>query len=122
MKEVQIKKQYHETVRIQQRQYKALQKQMVATVPKDRHRAVVRQTKEEQMRKIAMLAMQYERTISDMAQQQTVSRSVICLVASLVSAWARLLILVLCPSVEVSYVLRVVCYCTHTARECDFSS
>ena len=72
MKEVQIKKQYHETVRIQQRQYKALQKQMVATVPKDRHRAVVRQTKEEQMRKIAMLAMQYERTIADMAQQQTV--------------------------------------------------
>ena len=45
---------------------------MVATLPKERQRDVLRQTKEEQMRKIAMLAMQYERTITDMAQQQTV--------------------------------------------------
>jgi len=72
VKEIAIKKQYHDTVRIQQRQYKALQKQMIATVPKERHRDVLKQTKEEQMRKIAMLAMQYERTIADMAQQQTV--------------------------------------------------
>ena len=71
--EGQIKRQYHSTVRIQQKQYKALQKQMIATVPKERHREVMRQTKEEQMRKIAMLALQYERTIADMAQKQTVS-------------------------------------------------
>ena len=73
MTESRIKRQYHDTVRVQQRQYKALQKQMIATVPKERHREVMRQTKEEQMRKIAMLALQYERTIADMAQQQTVS-------------------------------------------------
>lgn len=73
MSESQIKRQYHNTVRIQQKQYKALQKQMIATVPKERHREVLRQTKEEQMRKIAMLALQYERTIADMAQKQTVS-------------------------------------------------
>lgn len=72
MSESQIKRQYHNTVRIQQKQYKALQKQMIATVPKERHREVLRQTKEEQMRKIAMLALQYERTIADMAQKQTV--------------------------------------------------
>ena len=42
-------------------------------VPRDRHKEVLRQTREERMRKIAMLAMQYERTISEMAQQQTVS-------------------------------------------------
>ena len=41
-------------------------------VPRDRHKEVLRQTREERMRKIAMLAMQYERTISEMAQQQTV--------------------------------------------------
>ena len=46
---------------------------MIATMPKERHREVLRQTKEEQMRKIAMLALQYERTIADMAQKQTVS-------------------------------------------------
>ena len=71
--ESQIKRQYHSTVRVQQKQYKLLQKQMIATVPKERHREVLRQTKEEQMRKIAMLALQYERTIADMAQKQTVS-------------------------------------------------
>ena len=46
---------------------------MIATVPKERHREVIRQTKEEQMRKIAMLALQYERTIADLAQKQSVS-------------------------------------------------
>eukprot|EP00731_Ephydatia_muelleri_P022590 Em0015g173a len=72
VKESQIKKQFHDTVRIQQRQYKQYQKQIVSTVPKDRYRDLLKQSKEEQMRKIAMLAMQYERTIADMAQQQTV--------------------------------------------------
>ena len=46
---------------------------MKMAVPRDRHKEVLRQTREERMRKIAMLAMQYERTISEMAQQQTVS-------------------------------------------------
>ena len=72
LSESQIKRQYHNTVKVQQKQYKLLQKQMIATVPKERHREVLRQTKEEQMRKIAMLALQYERTIADMAQKQTV--------------------------------------------------
>ena len=76
VKESQIKKQFHDTVRIQQRQYKQYQKQIVSTVPKDRYRDLLKQSKEEQMRKIAMLAMQYERTIADMAQQQTVSAHV----------------------------------------------
>lgn len=51
---------------------------MMATLPKERQRDVLRQTKEEQMRKIAMLAMQYERTITDMAQQQTVRAPALC--------------------------------------------
>ena len=72
-KELQIKKQYNDTVKIQTRQYKALQKQMMATLPAERKKEILKQSKEEQLRKIAMLAMQYERTIADMAQQQTVS-------------------------------------------------
>ena len=55
---------------------------MVATLPKERQREVMRQTKEEQMRKIAMLAMQYERTIADMAQQQAVSN-----LSTYISSW-----------------------------------
>ena len=73
IKETQIKKQFHDTVKIQQRQYKSLQKQLSSTLPKERHRDVLRQTKEEQMRKMSMLAMQYERTIAEMLQQQQVS-------------------------------------------------
>jgi hypothetical protein len=46
-------------------------------VPRDRHKEVLRQTREERMRKIAMLAMQYERTISEMAQQQTVRNEIL---------------------------------------------
>ena len=72
---MQIKKQFHETVKVQTRQYKALQRQMVSTMPKEKHREVLRQKKEEQMRKMALLATQYERTIADMLQQQTVCHS-----------------------------------------------
>ena len=43
---------------------------MLATVPKEQHREVLRQTNEELLRKTAMLAIQYERTIADMAQNQ----------------------------------------------------
>jgi len=45
---------------------------MVATLPAERKKEILKQSKEEQLRKIAMLATQYERTIADMAQQQTV--------------------------------------------------
>ena len=70
---MQIKKQYNDTVRIQNRQYKALQKQMISSLPKERQREIMKQSKEEQLRKIAMLATQYERTIADMSQHEAVS-------------------------------------------------
>lgn len=70
---MQIKKQYNDTVSMQERQHKALVKQMKATIPKERQGEILRQHKEEVMRKNAMLALQYERTIADMAQQKTVS-------------------------------------------------
>ena len=70
VKETQVKQQFHDTVQISEKQYKALQKQMIATLPKERHREVIRQAKEERMRKIAMLALQYERTIADMGVRQ----------------------------------------------------
>ena len=74
MKENQIRKQFHDTVRIQTRQYKALEKQMMSTLPKERYREALRQQRDERMRKVAQLHSQYERTIADMLQKQTVSR------------------------------------------------
>ena len=70
IKETQIRKQFNDTVKIQE---KSLQKQLLATLPKERHRDELRQTKEEKERKMSMLAMQYERSIAEMLQQQQVS-------------------------------------------------
>ena len=50
-----------------------MQKDSLATLPKERHRDVVQQFKEEQMRKTSMLAMQYEKTVTEMLQQHQVS-------------------------------------------------
>jgi thousand and one amino acid protein kinase len=40
--------------------------------PKESHKDVIRQAKEDQTRKMAQLAAQYEKSISDMLEQQTV--------------------------------------------------
>ena len=73
IKEQAIRKEYNDTVRIQHRQYKALEEQIKSAMPPDRYKEALKQTREERMRKMAMLAMQYERAISEMAQQQTVN-------------------------------------------------
>lgn len=83
MKENQIRKQFHDTVRIQTRQYKALEKQMLSTLPKERSREAVRQQRDERNRKIAQLHSQYERTITDMLQQQTVGPQLVCVLTTL---------------------------------------
>ena len=72
-KETEIKKQYNATVGIQNRQYKALGKQIKDTLPKERQREVMRQVKDEQNRKVALLASQYERTMAETVQRLTVS-------------------------------------------------
>ena len=59
-------------MKIQQKQYKSLQKQLTATLPKEKHSDVLGPLKEEQMRKMAHLALQYEKTIDEIYQKQTV--------------------------------------------------
>ena len=72
-KEVQIRKQFRDTCKIQTRQYKALKAQVLQTTPKDEQKAMIRKLKEEQRRKMALLGEQYEQTIADMLQKQSVS-------------------------------------------------
>jgi len=70
-KELQIRKQFHDTVKIQQKQYKALKEQILATTPdKTEQKTIIKKLKEEQMRKMAMLGEQYEGSIAEMMQQQ----------------------------------------------------
>ena len=73
-KEVMIRKQFRDTCKIQTRQYKALKAQVLQTTPKEEQKIVIRKLKEEQRRKMALLGEQYEQTIADMLQKQSVSQ------------------------------------------------
>lgn len=71
-KELLIRKQFRDTCKIQTRQYKALKTQVLQTTPKDEQKAIIRKLKEEQRRKMALLGEQYEQTIADMLQKQSI--------------------------------------------------
>ncbi|XP_068605486.1 serine/threonine-protein kinase TAO2 [Brachionichthys hirsutus] len=69
-KELQIKRQFQETCKIQTRQYKALRNHLLESAPKSDHKAVLKRIKEEQTRKLAILAEQYDHSINDMLSTQ----------------------------------------------------
>ena len=91
-KEILIRKQFRDTCKIQTRQYKALKgqvvwhsplpssdpcSQVIQTTPKDEQKNVLKKLKEDQRRKMAMLGEQYEQTIAEMLQKQSVSDNTI---------------------------------------------
>lgn len=57
-KELQIRKQFRETIKTQERQYKALKAQILQTTPKDEQKAVIKQLKEDKQRKLTLLGEQ----------------------------------------------------------------
>uniref|UniRef100_A0A667XU48 non-specific serine/threonine protein kinase n=1 Tax=Myripristis murdjan TaxID=586833 RepID=A0A667XU48_9TELE len=69
-KELQIKRQFQDTCKIQTRQYKALRNHLLESTPKSDHKAVLKRLKEEQTRKLAILAEQYDHSINDMLSTQ----------------------------------------------------
>ncbi|XP_020862333.1 serine/threonine-protein kinase TAO2 isoform X2 [Phascolarctos cinereus] len=69
-KELQIKKQFQETCKIQTRQYKALRGHLLEGTPKAQHKSLLKRLKEEQTRKLAILAEQYDQSISEMLSSQ----------------------------------------------------
>ncbi|XP_061081254.1 serine/threonine-protein kinase TAO2-like isoform X1 [Conger conger] len=69
-KELQIKRQFQDTCKIQTRQYKALRNHLLESTPKPDHKAVLKRLKEEQTRKLAILAEQYDHSINDMLSTQ----------------------------------------------------
>lgn len=71
-KELQIRKQFRDTCKIQTRQYKALKNQILAGTAKEDQKAVNKRLKEEQMRKLAILGEQYEQSIAEMLQKQSI--------------------------------------------------
>ncbi|CAB1322335.1 unnamed protein product [Coregonus sp. 'balchen'] len=70
--ELQIKKQFQDTCKVQTRQYKALRHHQMEVTPKSEHKAVLKALKEEQTRKLAILAEQYEQSINEMMASQAI--------------------------------------------------
>ncbi|CAL8249009.1 unnamed protein product [Merluccius merluccius] len=68
--ELQIKKQFQDTCKVQTKQYKALRHHQMEVTPKTEHKAVLKALKEEQTRKLAILAEQYEQSINEMMASQ----------------------------------------------------
>ncbi|XP_039752746.1 serine/threonine-protein kinase Tao isoform X3 [Pararge aegeria] len=71
-KEMQIRKQFRETCKIQTRQYKALKAQILQMTPKEQQKEVIKSLKDEKRRKLVLLGEQYDQSISEMLQKQTV--------------------------------------------------
>ncbi|KAG1657880.1 Serine/threonine-protein kinase TAO1 [Nymphon striatum] len=71
-KEVQIRKQFRDACKTQTRQYKELRNQILAGTPKDEQKMVIKKMKEEQRRKLAILGEQYEQSIAEMLQKQSI--------------------------------------------------
>ena len=80
LKELQIKQQFNATVKIQNKQYKALKDQILQKTPKHEQKAVSKRLKDEQMRKVAMLGEQYQGSIAEMMQQQNVCQHYMVLI------------------------------------------
>ncbi|KAI1292090.1 Serine/threonine-protein kinase TAO1 [Halotydeus destructor] len=71
-KELQIRRQFRDTCKVQTRQYKAWKAQILASTPKEEQKNVIKKLKEEQMRKLALLGEQYEQSIAEMLQKQSI--------------------------------------------------
>ncbi|XP_068779310.1 serine/threonine-protein kinase TAO2 isoform X2 [Struthio camelus] len=69
-KELQIKKQFQDTCKIQTRQYKALRNHLLESTAKSEHKALLKRLKDEQTRKLAALAEQYDHSINEMLSTQ----------------------------------------------------
>ncbi|XP_045597311.1 serine/threonine-protein kinase Tao isoform X3 [Procambarus clarkii] len=70
-KEIEIRRQFRDTINIQRQQYKEYKAQILAKTPKEDQRAIIKRLKEDQRRKLAMLGDQYEQSIAEMLQRQS---------------------------------------------------
>ncbi|XP_033627639.1 serine/threonine-protein kinase TAO1-like isoform X3 [Asterias rubens] len=74
-KEQSIKKQYHDACKIQMKQFKALQTQVLQTTAREKQKSVSKKMKEEQKRKMAILGEQYRMSSQEMLQSQSIRLS-----------------------------------------------
>ncbi|XP_022096284.1 serine/threonine-protein kinase TAO1-like isoform X3 [Acanthaster planci] len=75
IKEQSIKKQYHDACKIQMKQFKALQTQVLQNTAREKQKSVAKKMKEEQKRKMAILGEQYRLSSQEMLQSQSIRLS-----------------------------------------------
>ncbi|XP_061672380.1 serine/threonine-protein kinase TAO3 isoform X2 [Syngnathoides biaculeatus] len=68
--ELQIKKQFQDTCKVQSKQYKALRHHQLEVTPKGEHKGALKALKDEHTRKLAVLAERYEQSINRMMAEQ----------------------------------------------------
>jgi len=78
MKEQEIRRQFRDAVRTQEKQYKLLKETVSVRTPKTEQKAVFAKLKEDQVRRMAMLGSQYEHSIDEVTQHQNVSKNHVC--------------------------------------------
>lgn len=66
-----VRKQFREACKVQTKQYKALKTQILQTTVREEQKNVIKMLKEEQRRKMALLGEQYEQSIVEMLQKQS---------------------------------------------------
>lgn len=106
---MQIRKQFRETCKIQTRQYKALKAQILSSTCKEDQKAVIKKLKEEQRRKLALLGDQYEQSIAEMLQKQSVS-----LYVRSSSKWSQLFVILYL----IQYVIIIFFFCELYTVKC----
>lgn len=75
LQESEIRRQFRDAVKIQEKQYKLLKETMIIKTPnKDEQKAILAKLKDDQARRIAMLGLQYETTIEEAKRHRNVSR------------------------------------------------
>lgn len=70
-RELQIRRQFHDAMKVQQKQYKMHKEQLLLTTPKSEQKELVKKLKDDRMRRMARLGQEYESSIADMMQQQS---------------------------------------------------
>ena len=74
LKEQEIKRQFQDAAKIQQKQFKVYRSHQLAKTSKSDQKEVVKRLKEEQLRRMAMLSQQYDASIAEMIERQNVRR------------------------------------------------
>uniref|UniRef100_A0A8C5C4M6 non-specific serine/threonine protein kinase n=1 Tax=Gadus morhua TaxID=8049 RepID=A0A8C5C4M6_GADMO len=78
-REQQIRRQFQDSCAVQSRQSKALRARLLEAAPRSEHKALQKRLKEEQTRKLAVLAEQYDHSINDMLSTQAIEEEMLSL-------------------------------------------